>query len=133
MPVIIGKSNRQLLPILQGIAACSSGEIFAYWSAPSERFFLISFISSGMMVGIMLSYPISGSIAYYLGWRAVFYITGTSRSEPVIFPLYVYQIGFIIIYSFFSKLSFKHLLFRNSRTLLIFKIQRIFCHINWQN
>lgn len=66
--------------MVQGVAASSSAEIFAHWSTLSDRFVLTSVINSGALAGAMLSYPISGTVAYYLDWRAVFYVTGMSRN-----------------------------------------------------
>lgn len=50
--------------------------MFAHWSPKNERTRLISFANVGKPCSVAVNYPLTGYIAYVLGWQAVFYISG---------------------------------------------------------
>lgn len=58
------------------MAQATTVEVLRLWSTSAERSRLVAGVSAGGSIGLMLGYPVCGSIAYYLNWRAVFYVTG---------------------------------------------------------
>lgn len=46
------------------------------WSAPVDRARSLGSSSAGYMIGVLLGYPVCGTIAYYMDWKGVFYVTG---------------------------------------------------------
>ncbi|KAK7604382.1 hypothetical protein V9T40_005568 [Parthenolecanium corni] len=68
---------RILEGVFEGISAATSPEVLRPWSTPAERSRLIGGVTSGYVLGTMLGFPLCGTIAYYLNWEAVFYITGS--------------------------------------------------------
>lgn len=63
--------------LVQGFSIAVSVDVLRLWSTPAERSRIVAGVSSGGVLGVMLGYPVCGTIAYYLDWRAVFYITGS--------------------------------------------------------
>lgn len=53
--------------------------ILAKWVPPAERSFLVGLVYSGAQFGTIISYPVSGFLAYHEflgGWPAIFYVFG---------------------------------------------------------
>lgn len=65
---------------MQGLSGASFLEVLRVWSTPKERSRSMGMSISGIIFGIMLGFPVCGTIAYHLDWKAVFYITGNYRS-----------------------------------------------------
>ncbi|KAK7604387.1 hypothetical protein V9T40_005573 [Parthenolecanium corni] len=62
--------------VSEGIAVTSYIEAIRAWSTPKDRSRLMGVSMSGYAFGVMLGYPVCGTIAYYMNWKGVFYITG---------------------------------------------------------
>jgi len=67
---------RITIGIFQGSIAGSMPGAVSSWSPPLERSTIYSICYAGSSFGIVTVFPVSGLIADYLGWEAVFYVTG---------------------------------------------------------
>lgn len=68
-----------VLMLMQGASHATTVEVLRLWSTSAERSRIIAGVSAGGLFGVLLCFPICGSIAYYFNWRAVFYVTGRER------------------------------------------------------
>ncbi|XP_034938463.1 putative inorganic phosphate cotransporter isoform X2 [Chelonus insularis] len=79
--VIMGLSQACLLPCVH--------TLLSKWVPPRERGRLGSLTYSGAQFGTVVSYPISGLLVQYMGWRSVFYFFGVAAiCWSIIFILY---------------------------------------------
>ncbi|XP_049950920.1 sialin isoform X1 [Schistocerca serialis cubense] len=54
--------------------------MISHWAPPHDRAVLTAIIYAGTALGTVISFPLSGVIAGYLGWEWVFYIMGALAS-----------------------------------------------------
>lgn len=86
-----------LTRVIQGmgegpIVPCTHA-ILAKWIPPGERSFLVGFVYSGAQLGTIISYPVSGYLAFNQslgGWPSIFYFFGIiSLIWSILFLMYV--------------------------------------------
>lgn len=65
-----------LAGLFDGVAYVSTAEIFSRWIPESERARFMSIIFTGVYISAAVSYPICGYVAYYWGWKMIFYLAG---------------------------------------------------------
>jgi MFS transporter, ACS family, solute carrier family 17 (sodium-dependent inorganic phosphate cotransporter), other len=66
--------------------------MIAAWTPPFERSKIAAIIYAGTALGTVISMPMSGLIAGWMGWPAVFYIMGgLSLVWCVLWPMLVFD------------------------------------------
>ncbi|CAG2055854.1 unnamed protein product [Timema podura] len=70
-------ATRVIEGLCEGFTNSSMEYIWAQWVPPLERNRLMGFAFTGTPLGIVTAMSMSGIIATYLGWQAVFFITGS--------------------------------------------------------
>jgi MFS transporter, ACS family, solute carrier family 17 (sodium-dependent inorganic phosphate cotransporter), other len=66
--------------------------MIAAWTPPFERSKIAAIIYAGTALGTVISMPMSGLIADWMGWPAVFYIMGgLSLVWCVLWPMLVFD------------------------------------------
>jgi len=66
-----------LLP--QGVTYPSIHAVWSHWAPPLERSRLATIAFSGSYFGTVISLPLSGMLAEYMGWPYIFYLFGMSE------------------------------------------------------
>ncbi|XP_065208349.1 sialin-like [Planococcus citri] len=69
---------RGLVGLFDGFAYASTAEVFSRWIPEKERSMFMAIIFCGVYIAVAVSYPVYGYVAYYWGWRMIFYISGGS-------------------------------------------------------
>ncbi len=80
---------RVLLGLGEGVNFPSIHSLTARWTLPSERARVLSVNYSGMYVGTVAALSASPLIITYLGWPALFYISGALGAAWVAFWMYL--------------------------------------------
>ncbi|MEW6302494.1 MAG: MFS transporter [Verrucomicrobiota bacterium] len=68
---------RFLLGMGEGGGFPGSGKAVAEWFPPKERSLAFGIFNTGSAVGAVIAPPLMAAIVHHLGWRWVFYITGS--------------------------------------------------------
>lgn len=55
--------------------------VWARWAPPLERSRLATIAFSGSYAGTVVSMPVCGLLATYVGWESIFYVFGTDLYE----------------------------------------------------
>jgi len=83
----LAASNGGLIPLMilrlfqgvfQGVFFPAQMDLFSYWVPPVERTRLVTIAYSGIHIGTFLTMTLCGIISQYLGWKWIFYLSGTS-------------------------------------------------------
>lgn len=67
----------------QGVTYPSIHAVWSHWAPPLERSRLATIAFSGSYFGTVISLPLSGMLAEYVGWPYVFYVFGMSEKLMV--------------------------------------------------
>lgn len=69
--------SRIIAGIFQGVIFPCLLAFWKTWAPPFERARLHAFAINGVCFGIVITLPLSGELGEKLGWRSIFYVTGT--------------------------------------------------------
>ena len=65
--------------LFKGISFISTTDIFTRWVPLSERVRAVTISTLGQSLGSAITYPISGFIIQYFGWKYIFYFSGKRK------------------------------------------------------
>ncbi|XP_055339710.1 putative inorganic phosphate cotransporter [Paramacrobiotus metropolitanus] len=86
---------RVLQGIINGVCFPAMETLISSWSPSEERTKFIGFIFSGMHIGMMLMFAVSGYLISLWGWPSIFYVFGVSACLWfAIWTLYIYETPF---------------------------------------
>ena len=67
---------RVLSGLSEGVSYPSIHAIWSRWAPPLEQSRITAFAFSGMYMGTVFCMPLSGILAQYVNWEAIFYVFG---------------------------------------------------------